>query len=304
MSPISFFQRHPRADLSAYLDSELTSAANQRLEAHIASCAPCATHLEELREARSVLRSIPEAPAPRSFALTPEMARDARPVRQALPARRVQPLVNGLRMTSAGLAVALAVVVVIGVSGGGSESSDDSGLASLRVNDSTEQYSADAPTASMDLLHSDGSGGDAGAASTQTPLTSAADDDGLVPGSAPGSAGSVGGAGDIPPATGGSLSVPTEPAGPAASPVDVSSGETDGNLDRDDNASATDIPKAVSGEFDSATPVPGADSLAYDSTEGDSSVGTLTIVAIVLGVLLAAALIGSIAASRLARKTP
>lgn len=286
MSPISFFQRHPRADLSAYLDGELAPAATLRLEAHIASCAACAAQLGELRETRSVLRSIPDEAAPRSFALTPDMARDARPVRQALPARHVQPLVNGLRMASGGLAVALAVVVVIGVSGGGSDSSNDSGLASLRENDSTEQYSVGAPEASIGLAQGDG----AAPASTKTPAAGANRD---TP-AATLSSGSIPG-----------VSVPTEAATPAESPVDVTSGGTDENLDRDGGASPTDIPKiAMSGEFDSATPVPEANALADDSAERDGGLGTLTIVAIVLGILLAAAFIGSIAASRLARKTP
>ena len=289
MSPISFFQRHPRADLSAYLDGELTPAATLRLEGHIAACAACAAQLGELRETRSALRSFPEAAAPRSFALTPEMARDARPVRQALPPRRVQPLVNGLRMASGGLAVALAVVVVIGVSGGGSDSADE-GATGVRVlqNDSTQQYSAGAPEASMGLTQDEDLGDNAGGAPAETPLAGA-----LRPGST-----SAGLGGDSLPLTGAAgVSVPTEDATAAQSPPDEF-------LDGDVGASTTDIPKAASGEFDSATPLPETASLASDSAADDSGLGTLTIVAIVLGVLLAAALIGSIAASRLARKTP
>lgn len=303
MSPISFLQRHPRAGLSAYLDGELAPAAALRLEAHIASCAVCAAQLEELREARSALRSIPEAETPRSFALTPAMARDARPVRQALPARRLQPLVNGLRLASAGLAVALAVVVVIGVSGGGSGDDDSSSGTNLAIvqEDGTEQSRAGAPTDSMSIAQNDGSGDDAAATSTPAPLPGATYLDVLVPGSTPGSAGNFDGAGDVPPDAGGGGSVPTN----AAAPTPLASGGTSQNLDRDIGASPTDIPKiAMSGQFDSATPVPEAAGPAYDAAADDDGLGTLTIIGLVLGVLLAAALIGSIAASRLARKTP
>jgi hypothetical protein len=106
--------------------------------------------------------------------------------------------------------------------------------------------------------------------------------------------------------TGGTgASVPTATAtSPLASPIDVNLDGTGESLDRDIGASSTDVPKAASGEFDSVTPVPEAFPMTAGSPENDGGLGTLTILGIVLGVLLAAALIGSIAASRLARKTP
>ena len=131
MSPTSFFNRHPRADLSAYLDGELSQRATRKLESHLATCPGCTAELEGLRETRATLRSLPEMPAPRSFTLTPEMARDARPARLAPEPRPLQPIVSGLRMASGGLAAALAVVVVIAVASGGNGTGEGDDAGSL-----------------------------------------------------------------------------------------------------------------------------------------------------------------------------
>ncbi len=106
-----WFDRHRRfrSQLSAYIDGELDPPAAARLEAHLGECAPCRTELEQLRATVAALRELPEAEAPRSFALSPERAAVRRP---AVPAA---PLAFGARMAAAGVAVALAAVLVVDV---------------------------------------------------------------------------------------------------------------------------------------------------------------------------------------------
>src|SRR5581483_5033408 len=63
--------------LSAYLDGQVTLAERQAVEAHLPSCPECQAELEYLRALRSALRSLPEAPVPRSFVLGPRAVRPA-----------------------------------------------------------------------------------------------------------------------------------------------------------------------------------------------------------------------------------
>lgn len=299
MSPISFFNRHPRADFSSYLDGELTPAVVRRLEAHTANCSMCAAELEDLRAMRTALRAGTETAAPRSFALTPEMAREARPAR-VIPAQpRLQPVVKSLRLASGGLAAALVVVMVIAVAGsGGNSTSDDSAnFLEFSGGDSSAEYAA-VPSAS-DALTQDGAGsGEA----TQTPLgvlpTPAATATLTVGGVGSGgdSGGGVGGAAD--PGSDGAtddsgFDAPTNLSSPVSAVIQDLNG--DGVVDE---ADSLDADKSASGVPEDA-PVREA---ASDDADGDGA-SALTIVAIVLGVLLAAALIGSIAASRLSQKT-
>jgi len=104
-----WFDRHRRFrdQLSAYIDGALDPAAATRLEAHLGECARCRTELEQLRATVAALRELPEAQAPRSFALSPERAAVRRP---AVPAA---PLAFGARIAAAGVAVALAAVLVV-----------------------------------------------------------------------------------------------------------------------------------------------------------------------------------------------
>lgn len=67
--------RHPtdwerqRAQLSAYLDGELSQAERADLERHVPTCAECRAELAELRRVRTLLGALPAPAAPRSFAL-------------------------------------------------------------------------------------------------------------------------------------------------------------------------------------------------------------------------------------------
>ena len=86
--------RHPlkEAELSAYLDGRLSPDRSRRLDEHLRSCDPCRRRLADLRALAEALREMPEAPVPRSFALTPEQVRAVRPVRPYAPAGRLYPV--------------------------------------------------------------------------------------------------------------------------------------------------------------------------------------------------------------------
>lgn len=57
------------ANLSAYLDGELTSRQKQRVEEHLLACEPCRRDLAQLERTVALLRRAPMRPVPRSFAL-------------------------------------------------------------------------------------------------------------------------------------------------------------------------------------------------------------------------------------------
>ncbi len=296
MSPTSFFNRHPRADLSAYLDGELSQRATRKLESHLATCPGCTAELEGLRETRATLRSLPEMPAPRSFTLTPEMARDARPARLAPEPRPLQPIVSGLRMASGGLAAALAVVVVIAVASGGNGTGEGDDAGSL-TNLQTRMERA-----------AGGDGADDGGATApydrdlySTPIPSETGPDATLDsgsGTSGGGVGGVGGAGTVPTpvvedsGTDGAAGA-QNPAATIAPPGTADSiAEPQASPTGEFLAQAPDVTKTADDDAEAAS--------ALDSDDDGTS--PLTIVAIVLAVLLGASVIGSIAASRLGQK--
>jgi hypothetical protein len=57
------------ANLSAYLDDELTPRQKKRVEQHLATCEPCCRDLALLERTAALLRRAPMRPVPRSFAL-------------------------------------------------------------------------------------------------------------------------------------------------------------------------------------------------------------------------------------------
>jgi hypothetical protein len=113
--------RRFRDQLSAYIDGELEAAAAERLEAHLAACEGCRLELEQLRVTAVALRDLPEAEAPRSFTLSPKATRlGESPERAAARrplTRATAPLALGMRLAAAGVAVALAAVFVVDLSG-------------------------------------------------------------------------------------------------------------------------------------------------------------------------------------------
>jgi hypothetical protein len=59
--------------LSAYIDGQLATRELTRLETRLKSDPELQTALEELRQTRNILRSLPKLRIPRNFTLTPEM---------------------------------------------------------------------------------------------------------------------------------------------------------------------------------------------------------------------------------------
>jgi hypothetical protein len=67
--------------ISDYIDGALAETASVRLQAHLSECPTCTADLEGLQQTQSLLRRLPEIPAPRSFTLTPAQAQRLRPSR-------------------------------------------------------------------------------------------------------------------------------------------------------------------------------------------------------------------------------
>lgn len=63
--------------LSAYLDDQLAPHEKQALESRLQKDPALRAELESLRRTRALLRAVPQRKAPRSFALSPEQARQA-----------------------------------------------------------------------------------------------------------------------------------------------------------------------------------------------------------------------------------
>jgi hypothetical protein len=74
--------------LSAYLDGQLKPSETARLESRIQSDPELASILKDLRQARSLLRQLPQRRAPRNFTLTPKMVGQKPPLPRAYPVFR------------------------------------------------------------------------------------------------------------------------------------------------------------------------------------------------------------------------
>jgi hypothetical protein len=74
--------------LSAYLDGQLKPSEVTRLEARLQTDPELASILEDLREARSVLRQLPQRRVPRNFTLTPKMVGLKPPMPRTYPVFR------------------------------------------------------------------------------------------------------------------------------------------------------------------------------------------------------------------------
>ncbi len=104
-----WFNRHRRLrdQLSAYIDGELDASAAERLERHLAECGRCRQEMEQLRATVVALQELPAVEPPRSFTLSPERVAPRPPMPVA------SPLAFGARIAAAGVAAALAVVLVV-----------------------------------------------------------------------------------------------------------------------------------------------------------------------------------------------
>jgi hypothetical protein len=74
--------------LSAYLDGQLKVSEIARLEARLQTEPELASALKNLREARGVLRGLPQRRAPRNFILTPKMVGSKPPMPRSYPVFR------------------------------------------------------------------------------------------------------------------------------------------------------------------------------------------------------------------------
>lgn len=74
--------------LSSYLDGQLSPSDSARLESRLASDPNLRVVMDDLREARSLLRRLPSRKAPRNFTLTRKMVGQNPPMPRAYPAFR------------------------------------------------------------------------------------------------------------------------------------------------------------------------------------------------------------------------
>ncbi len=112
------FRHHPvdESDLSAFMDEALSEAKRVRVEAHLRSCDDCARKLQELKQLVSDLHALPEAKAPRSFALSPELdAVSQREEKIASEGRRTNARRAYLGLSGATAAAALLLVAAFGM---------------------------------------------------------------------------------------------------------------------------------------------------------------------------------------------
>ncbi len=110
----------------SFADGELSGREHVRFERHLAACVACAAAVEAARETKRLLAALPEYDAPRSFRLTPAMARQTRPGRAEARPAWAPTLVLRASQATAGLAAAALAVVLIGnmsLSGGDADDS-------------------------------------------------------------------------------------------------------------------------------------------------------------------------------------
>jgi len=86
MTPNSSFRDIEK--LSAYLDGELKPSEIARLETRLQSEPELASVLKDLRQARGILRQLPQRRAPRNFTLTPKMVGLKPPMPRTYPVFR------------------------------------------------------------------------------------------------------------------------------------------------------------------------------------------------------------------------
>ena len=75
--------------LSAYLDGQLKPSEIARLEARLQTDPQLASILKEMRQARGILRQLPQRRAPRNFTLTPKMVGTKPPMPRTYPVFRL-----------------------------------------------------------------------------------------------------------------------------------------------------------------------------------------------------------------------
>jgi hypothetical protein len=288
MSPV-FGNRHPRGDLSAYADDALSGGDRQRIEQHLAGCAQCAAELDQVTGVREALSALPQDPAPRSFALSPsQVTRGASTPQRASPG-----LAGGLRLVSAGLAMALAVVIVVDAGSGGDDGSSGGGVTSESVRD--DSYDSGGEMAGPDEQDADRMVTPPAPEAEPTPGNGGTGD-----GSTGGTGGSGGGVGDVETggddggATGGGTgggAAPTAPPTKAMTPTPAPM--------RDLTASPAPAEENAAGADDGAEEGDRAEA----AQGGDDGDGALLALEVLLAIGAVAAFAGSVYVMRSARRT-
>lgn len=87
---------------SEYIDGRLNDKERERLERHVHECESCRRELEGMKLTVDLVRQMPKAAAPRSFAISPRQISPARSISWAQPA---------LRTATAAVAILLVLVV-------------------------------------------------------------------------------------------------------------------------------------------------------------------------------------------------
>ena len=135
-----WFNRHRRLrdQLSAYIDGELDASAAGRLEHHLAECGRCRQEMEQLRATVAALQELPAVEPPRSFTLSPDRVAPHPPMPVA------SPLAFGARIAAAGVAVALAVVLVVDLGEFGGDGVTDEAAAPQMMRSEADEEGLDA----------------------------------------------------------------------------------------------------------------------------------------------------------------
>lgn len=120
-----------REQVDAYVDGELVIGEARNLERHLAGCQQCSVRVGQARAMKALLSEIPQAPAPRSFRLTPEMVSEplrprSAPAKPATTAFRVAQFATGFAV------VALVAVAVVDVGRSSNGSGSNSAASSAR----------------------------------------------------------------------------------------------------------------------------------------------------------------------------
>ncbi len=164
----------PAFDISAYLDNELSPAELAAFEARMAGNGELAHEVAEMRALKALTKAMPEVAPRRSFAITPEMLAEPKPVaapakRPPEPARGFAPLLVFARAATAAGVAGLGILTITAISFDGGTSADDAAGGATELRASAE--SAMAPMSAEDgaTKSGEGDGGSAGAlASTAT----------------------------------------------------------------------------------------------------------------------------------------
>ena len=332
MNLLSIFNSHPHSDLSAFADGQLPAQRREAVAKHLAGCQRCSTELEGLLDVRAALQDLPQAVAPRSFALTPAMAGP----RKAAPDTQRMPTYVAMRIAGAGVAAVLALVVMLDAGGfvddNGRTSDDTAGVDFRRLGsdsagealDSSDSYFgadddkevAEQNPTSAPLIAPDEPDN---TANRDLPATGVGDEDPPEPGTDPGdvepttgSGGGVGGSGGGVggPSSGGSEEPGVSEPGAAGDDgdtlnLDPDQSQTDDVISSDDggdaaqssedpvaDAAADGDDSAPADGDDSAQPEAGSRGEAFSTDEDDGS-STILIIEIALAVVAVLAIGGS-----------